>query len=187
MSESAAKSTIAAASLAACVVGLLGTDAGLVWIVAGVFTMRSLAGAAPGAAWAIACVGAGLRWGTLGVGDIETATRLLGSTMLAGATVVRVGMVTALAAAVLEEARGGGLFADSWLEQAAAVMAAVALALVFVVAGPTRFSTSVAPWAIAAAGAVAATVLLGPVARRIPGWAPICVAAAGIVVAEVMA
>src|SRR5688572_9626875 len=62
-----ARPALAGAALAACLVGLVGVDAGILWIVAGVFTLRSLVRAEPGAAWGLACMGAGLRWGSLGI------------------------------------------------------------------------------------------------------------------------
>lgn len=173
-------------SLAASVVGLLGADSGLVWIVAGVFTIRALAGAPPGLAWGIACLGAGLRWGTLGVGDVETATRLLGATVMAGSPVVRIGMAAAAAGALADEARQGGLFATSWLERSAAVAATVALVPLFFAEGPTRLSASAVAWMLAAAGALVANVLLQPLVRRVPWWLPVSVVTVGVIAAEVV-
>jgi hypothetical protein len=154
------------------------------WIVAGVFTLRSLTGAPPGLTWAVACLGAGLRWGTFALGDLESATRLVGSTIAAGSPVVQGGMIAALAAAVLDEARHPN-GRTPWTEQSAAVVAAVTLAVVFVLTGPAELSASVVPWAAAAAATLVATILLRPFARRLPQWAPLALAVVGVVVAEV--
>lgn len=162
---------------------MLGVDAGLLWIVAGVLTVRSLIGVAPGAAWAVACVGAGMRWGTFGLGDLETATRLLGPTVVSGAPAVRIGMTLALVAAVLEEAAAGGVTIGSWPERGAALVAGVALVPVFLVGGPSRLSGSGTAWAGFTVLVLGAVLLLRPLARRLPPWAPIALAAAGVLVA----
>lgn len=176
---------VAAAALAACAIGLAGVDAGLLWIVAGVLTVRSVVGVAPGAAWAVACIGAGMRWGTFGLGDLETATRLLGPTVSAGAPGVRIGMTLALLAAVVEEAATGDLLDGSWPLRGASLVAGVALVPVFLVGGPSRLSASGLGWAVWTVGVLGAIVLLRPFARRIPPWAPMAAAAAGAVFAEV--
>ncbi len=174
-----------AAALAACAIGLLGVDAGLVWIVAGVLTVRSVVGVPPGAAWAVACIGAGMRWGTFGLGDLETATRLLGPTVVSGEPAVQIGMTVALIAAVLEEAAGGGIQNGSWPERGAALVAGVVLVPLFLVGGPGRLGASAGPWAAAAVVVLGAALLLRPLARRIPPWVPVALAAAGVVLAEV--
>jgi hypothetical protein len=185
VSDSSARSALTAGALAACVVGLLGVDAGLLWIIAGVFTLRSLAGAPPGLAWGFACVGAGLRWGTLGLGDLETATRLLGASVFAGGAVVRVAMGAALVGAVVDEARRGDLLGGSGVERSASIAAGVALVPTFLAAGPVGLGASSLPWAVGALAAVAAVVLLQPLARRVPWWAPTALVVAGAVAAEV--
>lgn len=182
MTTASARSAVVAAGLAAALVGLLGVDAGLVWIVAGVMTIRSVAGAPIGLTWAIACVGAGVRWGTLGVADLETATRLLGPSVVTGSVPVRAGMILAAAAAVVDEAAADGLRATSWVERSAAVVAAVTLAALFLVVGPTDLSESALPWAAATAGVVTAIVVLAPFAGRVPYAARVSAAALGVVI-----
>jgi hypothetical protein len=157
----------------------------MLWIVAGVFTLRSVAGTSPGLAWGLSCLGVGLRWGTFGLGDIESATRLVGSTLAAGNPVVRVGMVAALAGAVLDEARRPDARASSWIEQSAAVAAAVVLVPAFLVSGPTELSAAVAPWAAGAAGVLAAIIVARPLARRTSWWLPVAITTAGIMAAEI--
>jgi hypothetical protein len=168
-------------------VGLLGVDAGLLWVVAGVFTVRSLTGARPGLAWAIACIGAGLRWGSLGLGDIEVATRLFGPTVASGGPAVRVGMVVALSAALVDEARSAGLEAEFWVERAAAVAALVALVPAFLVSGPGRLASSAVAWVAATVGAVLVVRFARPVARSVPAWLLWTAAAAGVGLAEAVA
>jgi hypothetical protein len=187
LTATANRSALAAAALAACVVGLLGVDGGLLWAVAGVFTVRALAGAPPGIAWGIACLGAGLRWGTFGLGELEVATRLFGPTVTSGAPVVRGAMVVALLAALVDEARDGGLVAGSWVERAASLMAIVILGPLYVVAGPADAWTASAWWAVAAGGGVLASLGLRPWARSLPAWAGPALAASGVVVAAVAA
>lgn len=160
-------------------------DAGILWIVAGVFTLRSLIPAAPGLAWGIACVGAGLRWGSLGVGDLETATRLFGSTLTAGGLAVRAGMAAVLVGAIVDEARRGGLGIESWVGRAAALTACVALVPLFIVEGPVRRMWNLGSWAAASAAVVLAVLALHPLARRLPWWIPGALVVAGLGLAEV--
>jgi hypothetical protein len=182
--DRSAASSLAAASLAACAIGLTGVDGGLLWIVAGVFTLRSSAGVAPGIGWGIALLGAGLRWGTFGLGDLGSATRLLGPTVAAGSAVVRVSMIAVLAGAVLDESRRAHAFGDSWLAGAASLVAFVSLVPSFIVAGPDELS-SVLSWAAAAAGVVVAAIVVRPLTRRLPGWVPLLIVVSGVVAAEV--
>jgi hypothetical protein len=166
--------------------GLLGVDAGLLWIVAGVFTLRSVAGAPPGLAWGIAFMGAGLRWGTLGLGDLETATRLLGASVLAGGGLVRVSMAAALVGAVVDESARGDLLAGSFAERSATLVAGVALVPAFLVAGPVRSGPSSIAWGLAGLGVVATLLLAGPIVRRIPRWLPSALVGAGVLLAEIV-
>jgi hypothetical protein len=181
------RSALGFGALAVCLIGLLGTDAGLVWLVAGVFTVRSLQGRPVGMAWGVACIGAGVRWGTLGLGDVEAATRLLGPTVLSGGVIVRGGMAAALVAAVAGESRIDGLRAYAWPERVVAVVALVALAAAFVVEGPAGSGPGPSLGAWAVAGVVLAGVVLAaaPLARRLPAWAAPIVAVAGVVAAGV--
>jgi hypothetical protein len=162
----------------------VGVDAGILWIVAGVFTLRSLVRAAPGAAWGLACLGAGLRWGSLGIGDVETATRLFGATVVTGGVTARAGMAAVLVGAVVDEARRGGLWGDTWVERGAALVAGATLAPLFLVEGPVQRPWVVGSWAVAAAAVVVTALGLHPVARRLPAWVPGLAVVAGIVVAE---
>ncbi|MCI0346537.1 MAG: hypothetical protein L0221_14000 [Chloroflexi bacterium] len=159
-------------------------DAGLVWIVAGVWTVRAMARAPLGLAWGVACLGAGLRWGTLSLGDIAVATRLGGPTVVAGPLLVRAGMIAALVGAVAGEADAGGFAARAWGERAAAAAAVVALVPLFVVRGPGDPRTDlVLVWAAAAASITAVVVVLGPLARRVPAWVGPAITATGVILA----
>lgn len=166
--------------MGACLVGLSGVDAGILWIVAGVFTLRSVTRSAPGLAWGIACVGAGLRWGTFAVADLETATRLFGATVIAGAPAARVGMTVAFAGAVVDEARRGGLRSDSWVDRGAALTASVTLVPLFLVEGASRDPVLAAVWATVAVGTLLTALVLHPIAQRVPAWAPLPVVVAGV-------
>lgn len=179
---------LATAGLAASVVGLLGTDAGILWTVTGVWTVRAMARAPLGIAWGIACLGAGLRWGTLGLGDVAVATRLAGPTIVAGPLLVRAGMIAALVGAVLGEIDVGGLSVRAWGERVASSASVVALVALFLVRGPTDPRTSVALlWA--AAAVVLTVVVVGGRSIRIavPRWLPPAVAAGGVVLAVTVA
>ncbi len=165
-------------------IGLAGVDGGVLWVVAGVFTLRSIVGAPPGFAWGVACIGAAMRWGTLGLGDLSTATRLFDATVLAGSPLVQTGMVAALGAAVVDEARRGGLRRPSWVERSAAILASVLVVALFIVPGPAADALTAGVWALAACGVLAATLLLQPFTSRLPGWLPALVAVAGLLVAE---
>ncbi len=176
-----ARSALASASLAACVVGLLGVPGGVIWIVGGVWTLRMLAGDEPSIAWGIACAGAAMRWGTLGLGDVEVATRLLGPSALSGPLAVRIGLVAALLAALASEALLGGLRARSIPELAAAVAALVTLVPLFCVRGG---STAAAPQWLVASAVLAAVVLYAErYVRVVPRWVPPVIGAAGVMVA----
>lgn len=182
MTPERARAALAGAALGVLVVGLTGVDGGILWIVAAVFTLRAAIGAAPGLAWGIACVGVGLRWGSFAVGDLETATRLFGSSVIAGAPLTRIGVTAALAGAVVDEARRGGLRSDSWVERGAALAAIVALVPLFLVEGPTRDPVLAVIWGVAAAVALVVALALHPVARRVPSWLPLPVVIGGVVV-----
>jgi hypothetical protein len=179
-----ARSALAAAGLAACIVGLLGADAGVLWIVAGVWTVRAMAGAPVGLAWGAACLGAAARWGTLGAGDVAVATRLGGPTVIAGPATVRVGMVVALAGAVMDEARLGGFETRTWGERAAAAAAVVALVALYLVRGPNDPQTTLPVfWGVGAATLTALVLTLHPLAARLPAWTAPTLAFAGVAVA----
>lgn len=182
-----ARSALASAALAACVVGLLGADAGIVWIVTGVWTVRAMARAPLDFAWGLACLGAGMRWGTLGLGDVAVATRLGGPTIVTGPFLVRAGMLAALAGAILGEIRVGGLHARTWGERGASAASIIALSALFLVPGPADPRSSVALlWATAT---VLLTIVIVGGARvlRAPGWLPSAIAAAGVVLAVTVA
>lgn len=149
------------------------------------FTLRSIAGTSPGLAWGIATLGAGLRWGTFGLGDLESATRLLGPTVTAGSPIVRAGMVVALVGAVVDESRQADISGASWLSGAARVAAAVALVPAFIVAGPVELSASAIAWAAAAAGVIGGGILVRSATRRLPWWLPLLLVAVGITAAAV--
>lgn len=187
MTPERARSALAGGSLGALIVGLTGVDAGILWIVAAVFTLRAVIGAAPGLVWGIACAGAGLRWGSFAVGDVETATRLFGASVVAGAPLTRIGMTAALAGALVDEAKRAGLRSDSWVERAAALAAAVALVPLFLVEGPSRDPVLAATWGLAAAGALLAVLALQPIARRLPTWLPLPIVVGGVAAAVVAA
>ncbi|MEX2395206.1 MAG: hypothetical protein WD826_12090, partial [Actinomycetota bacterium] len=117
------RSVLTAAGLAAAAVGLIGTDAGVLWVVAGVWTVRSVAGAELNVAWGIAVIGAAMRWGTLSLADVAVATHLVGPSMSAGPVLVRAGLITALGAAVVGEWRAARWETRNWGERLAAAAA----------------------------------------------------------------
>lgn len=170
----------------AVIVGLMGFDGGLLWLVAGVWTVRAVWGTAPGLAWGIACLGAAARWGTMTLADVESATRIFGPTVASGGPAVRWGMTAGLVAAVVSEARTDGLRARSWPERVAALAALAALVALYCVPGPgdPAVLTSLGLWALAGAALVAVTLALGRAAAAAPGWAPPVVAAVGLLVAR---
>jgi hypothetical protein len=156
--------------------------------VAGVWTVRAMARAPLGIAWGIACLGAGLRWGTLSVGDIAVATRLGGPTILAGPLLVRAGMIAALAAALAGEMQGDGFTTRTWGERAAAAGAIVVVVPLFVARGPGDPTTSLPLiWALVSVALTSVVVVLRPIARRVPGWLPPAVASAGVTLVAVAA
>ncbi len=135
-----------------------------------------------GLGWGLACVAATMRWGTLSVGDVEVSTRLAGPTLLSGTSPVQAAMAIALAGALLDEARIDGLRSGSRAEQAAAVLASVALVGLFLTGGPLEpFIEAVGGWATAAAIVAVCTLFTSKIAKRIPAWAPLAIAAAGLV------
>jgi hypothetical protein len=179
-------SALVAGAIGAGVIGLLGVDAGLLWLVAGVWTIRAVAGSPLGLAWGTACLGVGLRWGTTSLGDLSVATRLNGPTLLTGNVLVQGGLALVFAAAVIGEARVGGLHSPARGERAASAIAVVALVAIFVVRGPGDPGSLLPIWWGAAAAAGAALVfLLRPVSQRLPVGPPAPPAAAGVVVAVV--
>ena len=147
------------------------------------WTVRTVAGTPLGFAWGVACIAAGLRWGTLSLGDVGVATRVLGPTLTSGTYATRAGMAMAIAGAVLSEARVGGFLARTWGERAAASAAVAALAPLFVATGASGsvWGTAV-PWAASAAVFTAGVVLLHRVALRIPAFVPIVVTSAGAMI-----
>jgi hypothetical protein len=180
------RAALTLAALAAAAAGLLGTDAGLLWLVAGVWTVRSVAGERIGAAWGIATIGVGLRWGTQSLGDLEVATRVAGASLVAGTPLVRAGLGVAFAAALLEEAGGDGLVGGSWAPRAASLIALAALVPSFCVRGPLGGVAADVSWWAAGAVVLTGAVLL---ARRLvrmaspPAWVPAVAAAAGVALA----
>jgi len=157
-----------------------GGEAGLLWLIAGVWAVRASAQATLGLPWGVACLGAGMRWGTLGLGDVEVATRLAGPTLAAGPLSVRIGMSAALLAAIVGESHVDGFAARTWGERAAAAVAVASLAPLFVVQGPTDPGDLNTVWWVLTSAGITALALLGrTVATHIPGWAPSVVAVGG--------
>jgi hypothetical protein len=139
-----------------------------------------------GIAWGVACVGAGLRWGTLSLGDVAVATRLGGPTIATGPLLVRAGMVAALVGAIAGEMQVGGFTTRTWGERAAGAAAVVVLVPLFVVRGPADPRTSLTLIWIASAAAITCIVLVGrSAADRSPVWVAPAVAVGGIVLAAV--
>ncbi len=180
---------LVAGALAAAVVGLAGLDAGLLFIVAGVWTIRAIAGGPVGIAWGIACLGAGLRWGTTSLGDLAVATRLNGPTLVSGSAVVRAGMLVALVGAAVGEARVAGLHSRATSERTAAAIAIVTVVAVFGLAGPGEPASLLSwrpllfgPlwWCVGAFMGAALVVVLRRFAVWIPSWVPVACSVAGI-------
>ena len=179
-----ARSTLASAGLAACLVGLAGIDAGIVWIVTGVWTVRAMARTPLGIAWGVACLGVGLRWGSLSLGDIAVATRLGGPTVVTGPLLVRAGMIVALVGALAGEMHAGGFTTQTWGERAAAAGAVVVLVPLFIVPGPGDPRTGLSLiWVAAAVALTCAVVALRPVALRLPAWVALALAVVGVTLA----
>lgn len=180
------------AALAGALVGLLGVDGGILWLVGGVWVVRRAWGRPPGIAWGITCLVAGMRWGTLGVGGVEAATRLVGPTLVSGRPVLLAGVGLAVAAALAEEAADDGLRAESVPERAASAIALAALVPLFAapgwgataplaVDGAQAWVVS-AGWWIGAGALVGGAVLLGARwASRLPWWVPPTVAGVGAI------
>ena len=165
------------AALTACLVGLLGADGGILWIVGGVFTVRFVWGRDPGVGWAIACVAAGLRWGTLGLADVEAATRLIGPTVAVGNVAMRTATAVALAAGLMDEMRIGTSRSGSVAERAASAIALATLVPLFVAPGPGSLTS--AAWWLGAALALGTAAWLGSrPAARVPRWLPAALASA---------
>lgn len=163
---------------------MLGTDAGVLWIIAGVWTVRAMAGSAHGLAWGIACAGACVRWGTLSLGDVAVATRIAGPTVVSGSFPVRTGVIVAVGAALLGETQTGGLRATAWGERAAAAAAVVALVSLFFVRGPgDPVSPETILWVAASIAVTLVVVLAKPVADRVPAWIAPLVALVGAALA----
>ena len=162
--------------------GLAGANAGLLWIVAGVFTVRAVWGEPPGYAWGVLCLGTGARWGTLSLGDVETAARIFGPAAAAGSFAVHVGMGVAIGAALLSEARIDGLRSTPWATRAASLAAILSIVGITAAPGPGRtdLTESMAWWVAAGVVVLVVTLVLSRVARRVPVWLPPAAAAAGI-------
>lgn len=185
-SRSAARTVLTSAGLGACALGLLGADAGLVWLVAGVWTVRSMARAPVGVAWGIACLGVGLRWGTTSLGDIAVATRLTAPTIASGPVAVRIGMVAALVGAALDEAQGRGMRTGAWSERTAAAVALTALVPLFFARGPGDPRTALPlVWGGVASALTIGMLQFGGLARRVPRLAAVVLASAGVIVATI--
>lgn len=145
-----------------------------------------MAGTPVGFSWGLACLGAGFRWGTLTLGDLEVATRLVGPTITSGPLAVRCGMAAALLGALAGEAQVAGFRARTWGERAAGAVAIAVLPPLFVATGPADPAWQEAlRWALPAAAGTAAVLLAYPYASRLPGIAPIATTAAGVSVALV--
>ncbi len=169
--------------MAAVAVGAFGSDGGIVWIVAGLWTIRWALGSSPDVAWGIACLGAGLRWGTTTLADVQAATRLLGPTVATGSPLLVVGSVLLLAAALLELSRRPLRTAPP-VARAATVAALVVLIPMYCAPGPGGAD----PWVVlgwwtgAGIGLALAALLLRPLAARLPAASLVALAAAGILV-----
>lgn len=179
---------LVAAALAACVAGLLGADAGILWIVAGVWTVRAVWGSPPGFAWGIVCLGAGARWGTLSASDVEVSARTFGPSVATGPLAVRAGLCVALLAALVSESRIDGLRAESWAERLAAAIALLSLVVLLLApgAGGSRIGPPLGVWAVAGAAIVTACLGLSARAKRAPGWLSPAAAAVAVVFALVL-
>lgn len=176
-----------AAALGATLVGLLGVDGGILWVVVAVWTVRSVWGAPSGIGWGVACLGAALRWGTLSLGDVEAASRLVGPGVAAGPPTIAAGMAIALVAATLSEARVDGLRAASPAERAVSLAAILALVALFLAPGPGDPSVglSLLWWAAAAAALVVCIIVLHDLAERVPGWITVGLASGGVLLTGV--
>lgn len=139
-------------------------------------------GRRPGVALGLALVAAGLRWGTLGLGDVQAATRTLGPTLAAGPPLAALGAGLAFAGALLEEARTDGLRAASIAERAVAGLALLALAAAYIVpgAGDPSLPASLGWWTAAGAALTLLVLALAPLARLAPRWTAVTFAAVGI-------
>jgi hypothetical protein len=119
------------------------------------------------------------------MGDVETAARVFGPPASAGSLLVQVGMVVAVAGALLSEAQIDGLRSSAWATRAASFMAILAVVGIAVAPGPGRTSLeqSLVWWAASGVVIVLLLLALARTARRLPDWVPPVVAAAGIVAA----
>jgi hypothetical protein len=163
------------------VLGLLGVDGGLVWLIAGVWTLRWLGGRPVGLAWALAIMAAAVRWGTISVADIFAASRVLGPAVAVEPFVTAVGCGVALGAALAEESALDGLRSPDWPQRTAA--AAVLLCLVAMLAAPgpgAGLPLSLVVWIGTAALGTWIVLVASPLARRIPSWAPVALGLAGL-------
>lgn len=165
-------------------------EGGLFWLVGGVWLVRRAWGRQPGIAWGIACLSAGLRWGTTGIDGVQAATRLFGPTVAAAPVLAAVGSCLVLGAALAEEAMDDGLRGEGLPERLSSVVVLSGLMILFVVPGwgsaaPTGSSGAVAWFASAAwwaaAGGLSTVCVLGASRwlRRVPVWIPWTAAAAG--------
>ena len=172
------------AGIAAAIVGLSGMAGGLLWLVAGVCSVRALSSRRLSPGWALAVLGAGFRWGTTGLADVRVATKLVAPTISAGTVPMRACMAVLLVVALLGEAQ---TFTTqrSWQEWAAAGAAVVALPPLFVLKGSTHLPTAPLAWAAGSAAAALVVFAFRPIAARIPAWVIAVVALAAFIAAGV--
>lgn len=170
------------AALGASLAGLLGVQAGIVWVVAGVWTVRWVWGRSGGIAWGLAVFGVGLRWGTLSLADVHAATRVFGPTIATGSGIAIAGSVMAFVGAFLAESRHDGFRASGLAVRLAAGIALVSLTSAFVVAGPgsPQALLSALWWLGASVGVVSGSMLLARFVWRVPQWFPVSLVAVGV-------
>jgi hypothetical protein len=169
------------AGLGAAVAGLLGSPAGLLFVVGGVWTVRSAWRSGIGFAWGVACMTSAIRWGTTSLADIQAATRSFGPTIAVGPRMAAAGAAAAFAGAMLDEARTAGLVSRRPAERAAAGLALLALVAAFVAPGPGAGGTaiSLSIWVGLSFGLAALLIAGAGTAARLPGWVPPVLALGG--------
>lgn len=183
VSDRSLRGALAGAGLAATLVGLLGVDAGLVLVVLGVWTARAAVGAPPGVPWAIACVAAGLRWGTISMSDLSAATRAVGApTILVKPLPAAAGACLVLLAALADESSRADLRSIEPVRRATGGAALLCLVPSFLVPGAGRpnLLLSLLLWVAASVVLAGVAGVVSPLARRVPSGALAGLAAAGL-------